>query len=192
MQACRDGGAAIESASRQLDAEVANALHRECRMVLRDEHDARDVMQETFLRVWRHCASFRGDSELLAWVRGIMRRAIVDHFRAIRPEEALEDDDGELSPAAAEQVARLSMESGDRPDAWLSAKQRERCYREGFARFEAAFPLHAAVMRWVVEDGLTNEQIAALLRRTPGATREFVSQCRKKARLHLDEWYRLL
>jgi hypothetical protein len=38
---------------------------------------------------------------------------------------------------------------------------------------------------------LNNEQIAAILGRTPGATREFVSQCRKKARVYLAEWYAL-
>jgi RNA polymerase sigma-70 factor (ECF subfamily) len=52
-------------------------------------------------------------------------------------------------------------------------------------------PVHANVMVWVVEDGLRNEDIAELLGRTPGATREFVSQCRKRARLYLAEWYAL-
>ena len=33
---------------------------------------------------------------------------------------------------------------------------------------------------------------AALLERTPGATREFVSQCRKRARRYYAEWYALL
>ena len=44
-------------------------------------------------------------------------------------------------------------------------------------------------MTWIVEDGLTNEQISELLDRTPGATREFISQCRKRARFYLAEWY---
>ena len=36
-----------------------------------------------------------------------------------------------------------------------------------------------------------HEEIGELLGRTPGATREFISQCRKRARLHLIEWYEL-
>ena len=47
------------------------------------------------------------------------------------------------------------------------------------------------VIAWIAEDGLSNEEIADMLGRTPGATREFISQCRKKARLHLTEWYTL-
>ena len=46
-------------------------------------------------------------------------------------------------------------------------------------------------MAWVVEDGLSIEDIAQLLERTPGATREFVSQCRKRARVYLAGWYRI-
>ena len=46
-------------------------------------------------------------------------------------------------------------------------------------------------MAWIVEDGLDHAQIGELLGRTPGATREFISQCRKRARLHLAEWYEL-
>jgi len=38
---------------------------------------------------------------------------------------------------------------------------------------------------------LTREEIAALLERTPGATREFISQCRKRARTYLAEWHAL-
>ena len=47
------------------------------------------------------------------------------------------------------------------------------------------------MIAWIGEDGLDNEAIAQLLGRTPGATREFISQCRKKARVYLAEWYQL-
>ena len=57
--------------------------------------------------------------------------------------------------------------------------------------FEQEDPLHAGVMTWIVEDGLSNDDIAQLLDRTPGATREFISQCRKRARRHLANWYAL-
>jgi DNA-directed RNA polymerase specialized sigma24 family protein len=46
-------------------------------------------------------------------------------------------------------------------------------------------------MTWIVEDGLSNDDIAELLNRTPGATREFISQCRKRARHYLAGWYAL-
>jgi hypothetical protein len=47
------------------------------------------------------------------------------------------------------------------------------------------------VISWIVQDGLTHQEIGELLGRTPEATREFISQCRERARLHLVEWYEL-
>ena len=45
------------------------------------------------------------------------------------------------------------------------------------------------MIRWIAEDDLDHEQIAGLLQRTPGATREYISQCRKKARHYFRDWY---
>jgi len=189
MQACRDGGAQIEGALRALDAEFAKVLLRECRMVVRDAQRADDLVQETFIKVWQRCATYRGESELLAWIRSILRNAIVSAFRATKPEEPLEDEGGEMTHEVAESIAERSEASRNRPEDLLSLAEVESCYRACFARFETDFPLHAAVMRWVVEDGLGNAEIEALLQRTPGATREFISQCRKKARTYLAAWY---
>ncbi|HEY2374549.1 MAG TPA: sigma-70 family RNA polymerase sigma factor [Gemmatimonadaceae bacterium] len=42
------------------------------RHLLRDEHDAQDVVQEAYLRAWRYYASFRGGDER-AWLLTILR-----------------------------------------------------------------------------------------------------------------------
>jgi RNA polymerase sigma factor (sigma-70 family) len=192
MQACREGGARIESALRALDQELATGLHRECRAVVRDLTRADDLVQETFIKVWQRCATFRGDAELLSWIRGILRHTIIDFFRSTRPEDALEDENGEMTSAAAASILELSNASRDRPEDRFADAQSEHCYRRCFSRFEADFPLHASVMRWIAEDGLSNGEIETLLQRSPGATREFVSQCRKKARKYFAEWYALI
>lgn len=191
MHACREGGARIEAALRALDAEFASLLRRECRAVVRDTGRADELVQETFVKVWQRCATFRGDAELVGWIRGILRHAIVDAFRAAKPEEPLEDEEGALSARATASVVARSMAARDGPDDALARDQEEACYRRCFARFEADFPLHASVMRWIAEDGLSNAEIEGLLGRSPGATREFVSQCRKKARIYFADWYDL-
>jgi RNA polymerase sigma-70 factor (ECF subfamily) len=191
MQACREGGVRIEAALRVLYEECGGPLRRECRTVVRDASRADDLVQETFVKVWQRCASFRGDAELIGWIRSILRHAIVDFLRATRPEEPLEDAEGEMLQRVAEQVAVLSIAAHDKPDDLVARDEREACYRRCFARFEADHPLHATVMRWIAEDGLSNEEIERLIERSPGATREFVSQCRKKARVYFAEWYAL-
>jgi RNA polymerase sigma-70 factor (ECF subfamily) len=44
--------------------------------------DARDLVQETFVRAWRAAGSFRGESTAASWLRGIVRHLIADHIDA--------------------------------------------------------------------------------------------------------------
>ncbi len=43
---------------------------------------AEEVLQDTFVAVWRSAASFRGDGEVGAWLWGIARRRLVSAARA--------------------------------------------------------------------------------------------------------------
>ena len=179
MRACREGGDAIEEALRLLDRSHFATLYGECRRSVRDPEVARDLVQETFIKVWQRCATFRGDSELVPWIRSILRHAILDRLRRREPEVPMEPEDDVEVPAPADAV-----------DAARRAEL-DACFARCWRAFEESSPAHAAVLAWIVEDGLTREEISALLGRTPGATREFISQCRKRARVHLAEWYAL-
>jgi RNA polymerase sigma-70 factor, ECF subfamily len=190
MSACREGSAALERALRALDRTFHAVLYRESLRALRDADLAQDLVQETFIRVWQRCASFKGDSELLPWIRAILRNLILDQLRRPEREQACFDD--EAMQAVIESRLAESADAGmPRPEEAWRRGQLEASFAQGWQRFEQAAPAHAAVMRWVVEDGLTPLEISTLLGRSPGATREFLSQCRKRARQHLAEWYEL-
>ena len=188
MRACREGGHAVEAALRALDRAFFGPLHRDCMRAVHDADLAHDLVQETFIRVWQRCATFQGDGELLAWVQAILRNLILDRLRKPVREVPLERD-GEMPFEVERRVAELSRESVLRPEDEAARRQLAVTFQRCWERFEQAHPAHATVMRWIAEDGLTNEDIAHLLGRTPGATREFVSQCRKRARPHFAEWY---
>jgi RNA polymerase sigma-70 factor (ECF subfamily) len=47
-----------------------------------NEADARELVQETFLRAWKSARSFRGLSTARSWLRGIVRNLIADHIDA--------------------------------------------------------------------------------------------------------------
>jgi len=190
MSACRDGGVAIERALRQLDRSYFSILYRESMRGLRDTESSRDLVQETFIKVWLRCATFHGDSELLPWIKSILRHGLLDRLRKDEREVVLEDPD-EPGSEVQLRIAELSAEKVPRPEDEARRLQLDESFRRCWEQFEAAAPSHALVMSWIVEDGLTHEQIAELLGRTPGATREFISQCRKRARIHLAEWYEL-
>ena len=190
-QACREGGHLIENWLRRYDREHGAALYREAAVALRSWHAAEDVVQEALIKVWQRCATFKGSGEPHAWVRQIVRNTLLDRLRVRRPETPLQADDGDLTPEAAVAVTALSLASDSGPEASLRAKQSEQTFRHCFAQFQAAHPQHATVLRWVAEDGLGNAEIEQLLDRTPGATREFLSQCRKKAQPFFAPWYAL-
>lgn len=190
MRACREGGATLEQALRRLDRAYHAALAAECRRVVADRDAATDVVQETFIKVWQRCASFHGDSELLPWIRAILRNGILDWLRRGRREVSLEADQ-EMSDATMSALLDGWRAATPTPHDDARRAELDACFRRCWQRFEAASPAHAAVIGWIAEDGLSNDEVAALLNRTPGATREFVSQCRKRARFHLAEWYAL-
>lgn len=190
MRACREGGVAIERALRQLDRSYFGALFRESLRGLRDHESARDLVQDTFIKVWLRCATFHGDSELLPWIKAILRHGLLDHLRKSAAEVTLETGEDQACETQL-RIADLSEEIIPRPDSEAARAQLDACFQRCWQRFEAASPSHALVIAWIVEDGLTHEEIGELLGRTPGATREFISQCRKRARLHLGEWYQL-
>lgn len=191
MQACREGGARIDAALRTLQRDYGGALLRECLAAVGDIDTARDLTQETLIKVWRRCASFRGESELFPWLKSILRHSVIDLLRRRRPEQPLQDAAGQTS--AEVESALLEWRDGAAPTAEqiVHSAQLEALYRECAARFAAEHPTAAAVIRWIAEDDLSHEQVAELLQRTPGATREYISQCRKKARHYFGDWYRL-
>jgi RNA polymerase sigma-70 factor (ECF subfamily) len=190
IRACREGGAAIEQALLELDRAFFAVLYRGGLQTLRDPDAARDLVQDTFIKVWRRCATFRGDSELLPWIKTILRHTAIERLRQGTREVPMEDHAG-LTAEAAERIIELSREGNPTPEQETRRHELAEHFRQGWARFERDDPIRANVMAWVVDDGLAIEDVAALLGRTPGATREFVSQCRKRARVYLADWYAL-
>lgn len=56
------------AAYERLVALHAEMLFRVIRRLSRDDHDAREATQETFLRAWRGLARFRGDAAFSTWL----------------------------------------------------------------------------------------------------------------------------
>jgi RNA polymerase sigma factor (sigma-70 family) len=190
IRACREGGTAIERALRELDRSFFAKLYQIGVQTLHDADAARDLVQDTFIKVWQRCATFRGDSELLPWIKAILRHGAIERLRRRNTEVPLEDDQG-LTSEAALRIVNLSLEGNDTPEQAAQQRERAQAFHRGWAQFQKDDPLHASVMTWIVEDGLSNDDIAQLLERSPGATREFISQCRKRVRRYLAEWYAL-
>jgi RNA polymerase sigma-70 factor, ECF subfamily len=131
------------------------------------EH-AEELVQEVFINIVRHCDSFRGDTRIDAWMWSIVRNALIDYMRRQRPEVTIDDDELINLAGAVE-----DSESDTSTDL-------DECVRKAFAAFSIANSDRAQVLSLVAFEGWSIEDVAVMLKRTPGATREYVSQCRKK------------
>lgn len=192
ISACQQGGKKIEIRLRSFDRQYGASLYREAAVALGSWHLAQDVVQDGMVKVWQRCATFRGPAHPIAWIRTIVRNTLLDHLDRRKPETPLYDEEGDIAPEAAAAVARLSAEQVATPEHTLQSGELEQVYRRCFESFQTDCPKHAQVLRWVVEEGLSNSEIEELLGRTPGATREFISQCRKRARPYFAPWYALI
>jgi RNA polymerase sigma-70 factor (ECF subfamily) len=103
-----------------LYARYAGAIRRHICNIVRDEPAAEDLLQETFLRVWRSAGQWQGQGSFKGWLFRIATNLALNHLRARRrrPEQPLEapdtnvdDDDLPDTPAWLVDTASLGPEA---------------------------------------------------------------------------------
>jgi RNA polymerase sigma-70 factor (ECF subfamily) len=74
-----------DAAIRQLQSQYAPALHRYAERFCPDRASADDIVQETFIRAWRHLPQLRTDDRLIRpWLFRVARNLLTDADRAAR------------------------------------------------------------------------------------------------------------
>jgi len=84
----------------QLVKKYEQRVYNLARKMVRDPQDAEDVLQETFISVYRHLNDFQGDAAFATWLYRIATNASLMKLRArkgyaVSLDEPLEADDGE-------------------------------------------------------------------------------------------------
>ena len=167
---------------------VVRYQHRVFRLACRltNETDAPDVLQDTFLQVYRHLATFRGESQFSTWLYRIATNVGLMHrrARARRPAESLDvflprfDADGRhVHTPAALRIASRADELLDRQalaeKAQAAIERLPDLYREAF------------VLRDLEE--LTTADVAQVLGVEPATVRQRVHRARLMVRGYLSE-----
>jgi RNA polymerase sigma-70 factor (ECF subfamily) len=74
-----------EAAIRAIMQSNNRRLYRLARGILRNDSEAEDVVQETYVRAFTHLDSFRGDSSLATWLARIAMNEALGRLRRQRP-----------------------------------------------------------------------------------------------------------
>ncbi len=68
-----------------------NRLIKTCYLMLKDEKDAEDIVQETFIKVFSHINSFKGASSLYTWIYRIAINLCKDRLKTKRDDFPYEE-----------------------------------------------------------------------------------------------------
>lgn len=138
------------------------------------QHDAEELVKDVFVAVVHDSGLFTGERRFDAWMWAIARGKLADHFRRQRP-EVLTDDD------VLDSIGKEEIDSAPGRGSSL-----EDCAHKAYAVFAAAHPDRSEMLARVAFDGWSVEDLAEALKRTPGAAREYLFQCRRKLDVCLE------
>lgn len=133
---------------------------------------ARDMTQETFIRVHERLDQFRGDSAFSTWLHSIAVSVTLNGLRRRKRTSDREHDITEVAPIAAAPVARAEPDLKDRLRAAIEALPE--IYR-------AVFVMHDM-------EGYNHREIATALEVAEGTSKARLSRARSRLRDALDDF----
>lgn len=137
-----------------------------------DEDLVADVLQDTFVAVWRGGRSWRGEGEVAAWIWGIGLRRLISrlrHSKAPTPVPVDQLDAWTDHVASAEDAVLLGVEHGDLAGA-----------------LSRLSPELRSVVQATLLDGLTTREAAQLLRLPQGTVKGRIRKAKGLLRMELS------
>lgn len=79
----------------------APAVYAICRRMVGDDCEARELVQDAFVRAWERLAQFRGQSSLETWLHRLAVNVVLEHLRRTKRDSTrfLAGDDDDFGPA---------------------------------------------------------------------------------------------
>jgi RNA polymerase sigma-70 factor (ECF subfamily) len=161
-----------EAALRALYERHATWLYVRLLRRCNDDDLVADVLQDTFVAVWRGGNNWRGDGEVAAWIWGIGLRRLISRLRHSKAPTPITADqlDASTNPvASAEDAVLLGVEHGDLAGALgrLSPELR-------------------AVVQATLLDGLTTREAATLLGLPQGTVKGRIRRAKQLLRTEMS------
>jgi len=150
--------------------------------LVRNPEDAREVVQEAFIRVFRHRAEFAGQASFSTWLYRIVVNLSIDLLRKRSPGKAIEFDESVDTKGAPDEL--VPRREGVDPFATLD---RKRLIEAMHKALEQLPPYHRAVILLRELEGLSYEEMAAALDVSKGTIMSRLFHARRKMQRLLKE-----
>jgi RNA polymerase sigma-70 factor, ECF subfamily len=153
-----------------------------CRM-LGNEDDANDLAQETFVRVYRHRASFRPGARFTTWLYTIAANLARNHHRWLgrHPSISLDAE----SETLGQSIGDVLPSSDPSPDRAALATERAAAVRAAVEKLPADMREVVILCEW---EDLSAAEAAAILDTTPKGVDNRLYRARNLLRERLKQW----
>ena len=158
-------------------------LYRVARSVVRDDSEAEDIVQETYVRAFAAIGTFRGEAGLATWLTRIALNEALDRARRLRPQVELAVVDAAENRMEGSMTSFRSPTGADPEQAAAQAEIRrlvESAVDELPAPFRSVF-----VMRDIEE--MSIEETAAYLDLKPETVKTRLHRARRLLRDRLED-----
>ena len=181
LEALRDGD---RTEFARLVEATSGAIYRLALKMLEDPQDAEDVLQETFLKAYRHLSGFDGRAKITTWLYRIATNEALMLIRKRRPnqlsmDESLDTDNGEGKP----------LQIVD----WCCLPEEELMSTEARAVLDQSIETlpHSLRVVFLLRDieGLSTRETAEVLDLSETAVKTRLSRARLRLREKLSSYY---
>ena len=171
-----------ESAIRSIMQANNRRLYRLARGILRNDSEAEDVVQETYVRALTHLEEFRGDSSLATWLSRIAMNEALGRLRRQRPGVELSS----LPPGTLEAQIILFPHSATSEDPEKTMAQREIQRVVAHAIDELPDNFRIVFITRVIE-GMNVEETAEILGLKPETVKTRLHRARSMLRENVEK-----
>jgi RNA polymerase sigma-70 factor (ECF subfamily) len=153
--------------------------------LVRDENDAREIVQEAFLRVYKNIDRFKGGSAFFTWLYRIVTNLAIDLMRKPARREAELFDNPQIAEDADAFPFVSKMGHADPMDMVRRREIGERIQQE----LDALPPYHRAVIVMREVEGMSYQQMAEAMNVSKGTIMSRLFHARQKLQKALADMY---
>jgi RNA polymerase sigma-70 factor (ECF subfamily) len=162
-------------------------LFRMIMRIVRDEEEARSILQETYLQAYKRLGTFRRESKFSTWLYAIGLNLARASLRKLRRYDTLEEDQIErLQPAFSNGKFQGDTETWN-PQKLAERSERKRVVHEAIDRLPADYRM--VIMLRDIEE-MSTAEVAKVLDISEGAVRVRLHRARQALRKLLDPYLR--